>query len=106
MFPEKWKLLYAKMETRVLHDQHAPDSLQPVLWVARLDREKRPALLVNIARALLARASGLQIDVFGCPTLDEFDIGRLTALANVRYNRLLPGFESLPPKRYLRLAYT
>ncbi|WP_051975420.1 glycosyltransferase [Cupriavidus necator] len=85
------------------------DSARParILWAGRFDREKRPDLLLAIAK----RLPECHFDVYGEPTLstppeilairDE-----LAAMRNVSVLGAYGGFENLPAANYALLLYT
>ena len=104
--PDKWHLLYAKM--------HMPNPLTKsplpgagsILWVSRLNSEKRPELLVEIARLLGPRMPRVTIEVFGRPTLGEFDVARFSALPNVRYRGYFKQLEDVGLSDHYCFLYT
>jgi glycosyltransferase involved in cell wall biosynthesis len=74
-----------------------------VLWAGRLDADKRPQLLREIAERLPRK----RFDVWGAPVLDD---GRLFAplasLPNVRLRGPFAGFGSIPDAPYHCFLYT
>jgi len=77
-----------------------------VLWASRLDPEKRPDLLPDIARALSAAAPGHRIDAYGMAVLGAFDLETLQGLPNLAYQGPYAGFEQLPYDEYDVFLYT
>jgi glycosyltransferase involved in cell wall biosynthesis len=77
-----------------------------VLWASRLDGQKRPELLLAIARAAAARVPGLMIEVWGSAVLDAFDPALFRGLPNLRYRGPFNGFAALPVERYGVFLYT
>ena len=107
--PEKWKLLYARIDMPDRLDERAlavSQSSRSILWVSRLDPEKRPEMLVRIARLLAVRLPDVTIEVFGRPTLDEFDVTLLSSLPNVRYHGFFERFEDLNVSSHHSFIYT
>jgi glycosyltransferase involved in cell wall biosynthesis len=107
--PEKWELLYARIDMPDRLDERAlavSRSSRSILWVSRLDPEKRPELLVRIARLLAVRLPDVTIEVFGRPTLDEFDVTLLSSLANVEYHGFFERFEDLNVSNHHSFIYT
>ena len=82
-------------ETGILH----------VLWAGRMDRQKRPDLLLEVAK----KSIGLPIHfhVYGAPVLDEEDyFSQLEILENVSCYGSYNGFSSLPVHLYEVYLYT
>jgi len=75
-----------------------------VLWAGRLDRQKRPDLLLGIAQAL----PDVEFHVYGDAVLDNKSgvVRRLAKLANVRMLGGFDGVESLPFNEYPVYLYT
>lgn len=77
-----------------------------VLWAGRLDRQKRPDLLLEVAR----RAQGLplEIDVYGDFVLDARGslLEQMRATRNLTYRGSFDGLASLPLSLYDVLLYT
>jgi glycosyltransferase involved in cell wall biosynthesis len=75
-----------------------------VLWAGRLDRQKRPDLLLGVAKAL----PNVQFVVFGDSVLDHKseEISGLKKLMNVQMRGGFDGVESLPFDDYPVFLYT
>jgi glycosyltransferase involved in cell wall biosynthesis len=86
----------------------SPQKPQRILWAGRLDRDKRPDLLLAIAQAL----PDCTFDVFGESILDCNDaeildtISKLRALENVVLHGVYDGFKSIPTGNYSLFLYT
>lgn len=104
--PEKWHLLYTKMDMPDRLKEPTRVGLRSILWISRLDPEKRPELLVEIARLLAVCIPDAIIDVYGRPTLDEFDVTRLSALTNVRYHGYFQRLEDIFIRDHRCFLYT
>jgi glycosyltransferase involved in cell wall biosynthesis len=93
-------------ETRLCNDGDLkkPGTLQ-VLWAGRMDRQKRPDVLLAIAK----QCSGLPIHfhVYGAAVLDEEQfISKLEAVENVTCYGSYDGFSSLPVHLFDAYLYT
>jgi len=77
-----------------------------VLWAGRLDRQKRPDLLLEIAARV--EHLPLDIDVYGAAVLDRKGtlLDRMEAAPNINYRGGFDGFSSLPTPLYDLLLYT
>jgi len=102
----KWHCLYA----RAALDEWLADDYRPpgksLLWASRLDGEKRPMLLVAIAKVLLAKMPSYKIHVHGQPTLHPFNLDLLRRLPNVEYHGAFRSFQETAPRDHLCLIYT
>jgi glycosyltransferase involved in cell wall biosynthesis len=81
-----------------------PAGSPTVLWAGRLDRQKRPDLLADIAE----RLTEVKFEVHGAQVLDSnrTPIKRLAALPNVRLRGVYEGFDSLPWRECSLFLYT
>jgi glycosyltransferase involved in cell wall biosynthesis len=76
-----------------------------VLWAGRLDRQKRPDILAEIADA--AKHLPITFVAFGQKVLDKNDyVDRLKRLPNVDFKGPFDGFESLPIEEFHVFLYT
>lgn len=75
-----------------------------VAWAGRLDRQKRPDLLLAVARAM----PDVAFDVYGAPLLhaDHKVLKRLKAMPNVVMKGAFDGFDAIDPSRYGAFLYT
>ena len=81
--------------TRDEPNDSRPQATLEILWAGRLDRQKRPDLLVEIARKCIALP--VRFTVYGDSLLDSFDWkSQLEALKNVQYLGGFNGIESIP----------
>ena len=106
--PEKWHVLYTVVDL--------PDRLEPrpvsdgaglsLLWASRLDKEKRPHLLLQIAGLLRTQLSAVNIAVYGRPILDEFDVNRFAAEPAIRYLGPFTQLSELSTSNYDGFLYT
>jgi glycosyltransferase involved in cell wall biosynthesis len=80
------------------------DRLQ-VLWASRLDRQKRPDVLLQIVEA--SRELPIHFHIFGAPALEANRYpARLRANKNVTYRGEYDGFGSLATEQFDVLLYT
>jgi glycosyltransferase involved in cell wall biosynthesis len=109
VFPDKWKLLPA-CHTPISDVSAAIDGTAGrkgrVLWASRLDREKRPELLAEIATRLARGAPDVMLDVYGSAVLDTFDPGELSGISNIAYCGEFDGLASIGLRQYDALVYT
>ena len=85
--------------------QSARDGRLQVLWASRLDRQKRPDVLLRIIEA--CRDLPIHFHIFGAPALEANRYpARLRASANVTYHGEYDGFGSLATEQYDVLLYT
>lgn len=77
-----------------------------VLWASRLDSQKRPELLIGIAKELERRGSSICIDVWGSAVLGTFDIERLKARPNIQFNGPFRYFDHIVEDDHFALLYT
>jgi glycosyltransferase involved in cell wall biosynthesis len=77
-----------------------------LVWASRLDRQKRPDLLIKIARAMNTQLPDYCIDVYGSAILDSFDPAVFATLPNVRYRGAFSCFEEIASENYDALLYT
>jgi len=74
-----------------------------VLWASRLDREKRPRLLAEIAR----RLPDWSFDVYGSNVLDDGgELERLRTIPNIHYQGPFASFDDIPASAYHCFLYT
>ena len=106
---QKWHVLNSRMEVPDRLDEDALSAgrtSRSILWVSRLDAEKRPELLLEIARLVARSMPDMTIDVYGRPTLDEFDVTQFATLRNVRYHGFFERFEELQAAAHYCFLYT
>lgn len=77
-----------------------------LLWASRLDGQKRPGLIVAIARACAGRGIFVQIDVFGSVILGGFEMEELQNAPMVRYCGPFTDFSALSLQDYDGFLYT
>jgi|WetSurSiteA1Bulk_404760.scaffolds.fasta_scaffold24124_2 glycosyltransferase involved in cell wall biosynthesis len=76
-----------------------------ILWAGRLDRQKRPDILIRIAEKCLNLA--FKFHVYGSPVLDiDIYTRQFAKLNNVTYHGPFNGLASLPADRYDVFLYT
>lgn len=76
---------------------------RPVLWAARLDHDKRPELLMEIARRLPA----ITFHAYGEPVLNGHGyLDQLREVPNIVYRGAFNGFDSIPEEPYLCFLHT
>ena len=74
-----------------------------VLWASRLDREKRPDLLIQIAE----RLPDVEFHVYGESVLGNDDMAeQIQAVANIRFCGPFHGFDTIPSAPYALFLYT
>ncbi|MGO4707144.1 glycosyltransferase [Microvirga sp. 2MCAF38] len=107
--PEKWQLMYAKLDIKKelnVAQLEASNASLSLLWLSRLDREKRPSLLLKIAKLLAKRLPDVRIDLFGSATLDDLDATSLFDQPNVHYHGKFESFEDVQAGNYFCFLYT
>lgn len=77
-----------------------------ILWASRLDKQKRPDLLADIAIRLMDTCPDVIIDVWGDAVFYDQDISSLTGLQNVKLKGGYNGFSSIPLEDYGIFLYT
>ncbi|MCC0022616.1 MAG: glycosyltransferase [Hyphomicrobiaceae bacterium] len=78
--------VYAKAEAPSRETiPRAPLPLPTLIWAARLDMQKAPDLLLEIAAELERQNVKVRIEVHGKPVLGDFDVERLSGLGNLEY---------------------
>jgi len=102
--PEKYRVVYAHNKTEEHSFQQRPP-VRKLLWASRLSRQKRPDLLIAIAKRLQETEPGLVIEVFGDPSPD-FEVDQLSNAKNLVYRGGFNGFESLQTSEFDALLYT
>ena len=76
-----------------------------ILWAGRIDRQKRPDILIKIARASMELP--FRFHVYGIPVLDsDIFTNELTELENVTYYGIFDKLYSLPIEKYDIFLYT
>jgi len=76
-----------------------------LLWASRLDEQKRPHLLPQLAAALRRRGLQVGIDVYGAPLLQEFDPAELSC-DGLDYRGAFDAFDELDCDAYDGFIYT
>lgn len=102
--PDFFRVLKSPVDTRLLVTAIREPRGRRVLWAGRLDRQKRPDLLLAVARAL----PEVEFYVYGDTVLDYKTsvIGSLRQLKNVRMLGGFNGVESLPFSDFPVFLYT
>ncbi|MEA2975593.1 MAG: hypothetical protein QOF19_1113 [Alphaproteobacteria bacterium] len=105
----KWNVLHTVVEP--LTQPKTIEARQPIFrrrlfWIGRLDRQKRPDLLLLIAEGLRSASSDVHIDVYGAPLLEAFDVTVFANYPNLSYHGECNGFEQIPIDSYDALINT
>jgi glycosyltransferase involved in cell wall biosynthesis len=104
---QKWQVLRSRVEVVDFDRCKAkPREGKTILWVSRIDDEKRPTLLIEIARQLAVRVPELALEVYGQATLGAFDVKRFAGLPNLRYHGPFEKFEQTRPDEHACFVYT
>jgi glycosyltransferase involved in cell wall biosynthesis len=106
---QKWKLLYARQPSHTSPQAIQARSSQPqtrILWASRLDAEKKPDLLVPIAKLLHTLYPQAQIDVYGINVLGHFDTQVFETLPNISYKGPFSDFIKVASQGYACFLYT
>ncbi|MGE3805498.1 MAG: glycosyltransferase [Gemmataceae bacterium] len=91
-------LHYQPAHLRAAERREASGELQ-VLWAARLDRQKRPDILAEVARR--AQELPVHFHVYGSPVLrDSRKSERFSSAPNLTFHGPFDGFEDLPTERF------
>ncbi|EQD44304.1 glycosyl transferase, partial [mine drainage metagenome] len=80
--------------------QHEPS--KALLWAGRLDRQKRPDLLAEIAKAM----PDFRFDCYGAPVIDASDQSRLDLVPNLVMYGAYERFSDLIKPDHLAFVYT
>ncbi len=92
---------YPATATRAYLDVERPDGARPqILWASRLDNEKLPTLVFEIA----ARMPDVDFNMFGSAVLDSLTLD--SAPDNVRIRGAFDGWTSLPDEPFECLLFT
>ena len=75
------------------------------LWASRISAQKRPDLLIDIAKQL-NKSNNLQIDAYGTANMHFDNVLESTTVSNLNYKGAFDGFDSLPLDNYRGLIYT
>jgi len=102
--PDLFHVLKSPIEASLLGPAVRKPKGRRVLWAGRLDRQKRPDLLLEVAKAL----PNVEFHVYGDTTLDsKIGVGdQLRKLKNVRMMGGFDGVESLPFAEFSVFLYT
>ncbi len=73
-----------------------------VLWASRLDKEKRPDLLLAISKEL----PEVDFHVYGCPVLGTFNVDTLQSQPNLILHGPFESFKTLPIENVCVFLYT
>jgi glycosyltransferase involved in cell wall biosynthesis len=103
--PDKSVVLYSECQVTCQHSMPTRPHLR-ILWASRIDPEKRPELIVEIARQLSEQLPKVSIDVFGTPTFNQEAVVIFDDLPNLQYHGEFSGFDDLPTDRYDAFLYT
>ena len=103
---DRYVTLYNTVESDLVDKGGGARMRHRILWASRLDSQKRPELLQQIADRLAVEWPEATIDVWGSSVLDAYDIDSLKALGNVNIKGPFAGFTSLPLRQYGTFLYT
>lgn len=73
-----------------------------VLWAGRIDRQKRPELVAQIARQL----PEYQFDIYGSSIIDQGDENHFKSLSNVELHGSYDDFRNIADRKYVAFLYT
>ena len=93
----KWSSVYTTIPPAVQAsaiEGRRPVFRRKIFWLGRLDRQKRPELLLSIAEQLRWAGSDIVFDVYGAPLLDAFDIASFASHPNISYRGEIDGFDN------------
>jgi glycosyltransferase involved in cell wall biosynthesis len=92
-------------EKRVAGSNSVKKEYLDILWAGRLDRQKRPDILIQIAEKSLRLP--FKFHVYGSPVMDnDAYTAAFAKLANVSYHGPFDGLTSLPTDQYDVFLYT
>lgn len=106
--PEKWILLpslYQPELDRSTATEKSRRGSQRILWASRIAFEKRPEVLIAIARKLAEYREDIVVDVHGVCDLN-FQVSQLETIPNVVYHGPYDQFEDIAAGDYLCFLYT
>lgn len=104
---QKMYVHYQPMQNskRVQRENITPKTTLDILWAGRIDRQKRPDILIGIAGA--CQDLPFKFHVYGDSLLDvDVYTRKLKKLKNVTYYGSFDGFHSLPAELYDLYLYT
>jgi glycosyltransferase involved in cell wall biosynthesis len=105
----KWQVLPARVDVPDIQPPSISSSSatpRQILWVSRIDPEKRPTLLLQIAKRLATELPEITLEVYGRATLGSFGVELFSGLANLRYHGGFDNFAALRPESHLCFVYT
>ncbi len=104
--PSKLLTHYQPIDANQRRERHSDDGRLSILWASRLDRQKHPELLVEIAS--LAQDKPFDFHVYGYPLTqsDGRTLRQFRRLPNVRFHGRYDDFQSLPAENFDVFLYT
>jgi glycosyltransferase involved in cell wall biosynthesis len=99
--PAKMVVHYQPVQLKELPQRNRSQSDTPfqVLWAGRLDRQKRPDLMLEIARR--CRSDNMQFHVYGTSVItDDWAKVDFNNLPNVTYHGTFDGLHSIEPAKF------
>ncbi len=105
----RYTTLYSKIEYREMRRQVELSNMgKPLtlLWASRLDEQKRPDLLMKIAKLLENCTYEVEIHAYGGTVLGGVDLSEFEKFPRLKYCGEFDGFETLPLKNYNAFIYT
>ena len=104
-FAHKMHVLHAYCHVPDTYEALRTDS-RKLIWASRLDHQKRPDLIMKLARKLADLHPDIAIDVYGSAVLDAFDINEFSTCSNIAYCGPFENFDALPLQDYAGFLYT
>lgn len=104
---EKFVCVYQPVDTISESSKIYDSQTLRIMWAGRFDEQKRPHLLVNIAKRLQEIRPDIHIDVFGKKVLDNyFSEKAFDGIKNISYKGGYNGWASLNAHQYDIFLYT
>lgn len=106
---ERWQSLNVKCDPLTTPERIRSRSRayrRRLLWASRLDHEKRPEMLLQLARKMESCGMDICIDIYGTSVLDDFPVSLFGANAVLRYQGPFDGFGSIDHDQYDGFIYT
>ena len=108
--PEQWQVLYARMPTtkQVTHKEiKASGKSRRIIWASRIDQQKRPSLLLEIARLLQKYLPDMYIDVYGNFIIDNDGLREeIISEPNIKFHGGFQNFQQLDATHSFCFLYT
>lgn len=104
---KKFECIYQPVANIATSSRVYDEQTLRIMWAGRFDTQKRPHLLLNIAKRLLEIDPSIKIDVYGKKVLDNyFTEQSFEGVPSISYKGGYNGWESLNAEQYDIFLYT